>query len=54
MHLQGAIELVVVILIALFVFRPKRKSLIHPVSASDSALLRRFRLFHNGFAKLGL
>jgi hypothetical protein len=46
MHVQGAIA--VVILIALFFLRPKRKHPIHPVPASDSAILRRFRLSRNG------
>ena len=48
MHSVGPIELVVVLIVAVVLFGPRRKPPVHPVPAGDSSLVRRIRLFHKG------
>jgi hypothetical protein len=48
MHALGIIELTVVMIMTVIVFRPRRKPHVHPVPPDDSALLRRIQLSRKG------
>jgi hypothetical protein len=45
MHFLGRFELVALLIVVVLLFRPKGKPPVSPVSADNSAHLRRIRLF---------